>query len=343
MSMREDFEAAIEDADIEPEELEETQQEVEVPSDEHSLSEPEPQESDGEEIVSEKPEISDIPPENEAKAQDTSNDSVKAPIDWSPKQRESWSKIPRQIQDKIVAREQEMNSNMQGTAEARQTQKTFNELSQAYAPILAAEGNATPMQAVQGMFQTMASLRMGSQNDKAQQIAGMIQRYGVDIQALDSLLVGQAPQENPNQQMEQMLDKRMAPVNQLMEQLGTMQQQKQQATQQEAVGAVQQFGAKAEFINDVRMDMADLIDMAAKQGRTLTLEQAYDRACSLNPEIADIIDGRKNQERILGTNNSMSGKRNAASTLNGRMAGSGGGGGVLSMRDTIASAWDDAG
>jgi hypothetical protein len=343
MSMREDFEAAIEDADIEPEELEETQQEVEVPSDEHSLSEPEPQESDGEEIVSEKPEISDIPPENEAKAQDTSNDSVKAPIDWSPKQRESWSKIPRQIQDKIVAREQEMNSNMQGTAEARQTQKTFNELSQAYAPILAAEGNATPMQAVQGMFQTMASLRMGSQNDKAQQIAGMIQRYGVDIQALDSLLVGQAPPENPNHQMEQMMDKRMAPVNQLMEQLGTMQQQKQQATQQEAIGAVQQFGAQAEFINDVRMDMADLIDMAAKQGRTLTLEQAYDRACSLNPEIADIIDGRKNQERILGTNNSMSGKRNAASTLNGRMAGSGGGGGVLSMRDTIASAWDDAG
>ena len=42
---------------------------------------------------------------------------------------------------------------------------------------------------------------------------------------------------------------------------------------------VPDFAAGNEFLADVRLDMADLIDMAAKQGRPLNLQQAYDRAC----------------------------------------------------------------
>jgi len=349
MSMREDFEAAIEGSGLEAEDenfLGETQQEVEIPEDSLSADDGETDESKSPElgaIDAEKPNINDKGTDNEAKAADNEHDSLKAPVDWSPKQRESWSKIPRPIQDKIVARENEMATAMQGTAEARKTHDAITQLGNSYASIIAAEGVSSPMEAVKGLFNTVAELRMGTPAQKAAKIAQLINHYGVDIQALDSVLVGQAPQENPNAQFEQMLDKRMAPINQVMERLNSMQQQKSQQTQHAANNAVVAFGDQAEFLSDVRMDMADLIDMAAKQGRNLTLQEAYDRACTLNPEINSVLEERKRHEQITGGRNTMAAKRSAASTLNGRQTGSGGGGGAMSLRDTIASAWDDNG
>lgn len=346
MSMREDFEAAIETSGVEEDDdqiLEETQQVVEVaeepaPSIEGAESEEATTtRSDTEHDYTEKVTAD----KSEQKAED--HDSLKAPLDWSPKQRESWSKVPRQIQDKIVAREQEMAQSMQGTAEARKSSERFNQLANSYAPVIAAEGVNTPMEAVEGMFKTAANLRMGTPDQKAQQIAQMIKHYGVDIQALDNVLVGQPAQVNPNAQIEQMLDQRMAPINQVMQQLNDLQGQKQQKTQQDANQSVADFGQQAEFMNDVRNDMADLIDMSVKQGRNLTLQQAYDRACMLNPEISQILDERKKNEQIMGGRTSLAAKRSAASTLNGKMSGAGGGGGVMSIRDTIASAWDESG
>lgn len=356
MSMREDFEAAIDGSGLETEDenaLQETQQIVEQDEAEPLSAEGEgayhPETSPEEELNSspsdaeQKDNIADKEAKGEQKAEDNTQDSVKAPLDWSPKQRESWSKVPRPIQDKIIAREQEAAQAMAGTADARKTHDRFSQLANSYAPVLAAEGVNTPMEAVEGLFKTAANLRMGTPETKARQIAQMIKHYGVDVQALDSVLVGEAPQQNQNAQFEQMIDQRMAPINQVFEQLTQMQQNKQQQVQQQANHSVEDFGAKAEFLNDVRMDMADLIDMAAKQGRQLSLQDAYDRACTLNPEISKVLEDRKNQERILGSNSTMSAKRNAASGLNGRMTGGGGSASNVSIRDAIANAWDEAG
>lgn len=356
-TMREDFEAAIETSGLEAEDenaLQETEQVVDqaddVPLDaagddaHHPETSPEVEElSSSPADAEQKTNIKDADEKSEQKTADNEQDSIKAPLDWSPKQRESWSKVPRAIQDKVIAREQEMAQAMQGTAEARKTHDHLARLGQSFAPVIGAEGFNSPMEAVEGFFNTVAELRMGSPAQKATKIAQLIQHYGVDIQALDSVLVGQAPKSSPNAEMEQLIDQRMAPINQVMQQLGTMQQNKQQATQQNANASVQAFGEKAEFLNDVRMDMADLIDMAAKQGRELTLEQAYDRACALNPEVSQILETRKKEERILGSSNSIAAKRNAASGLNGRMTGGTGAPSSQSLRDTISNAWDEAG
>lgn len=352
--MRADFEAAIEASGVESEDenaLQETPQEVEMldtTGDESSDDSPptikeETVSHQNEEGAEQEPTITEAKGEKEEKPVTNDHDSIKAPLDWSPKQRESWSKIPRPIQDKIVAREQEMAQTIAGTAEARKTADRFSQLASSYAPVLAAEGVNTPMEAVEGLFKTAANLRMGSPEQKAQQIAQMIKHYGVDIQALDNVLVGQPVQKAPNADFEQLINQKLAPINQVFEQLTALQQQKAQQSQQTANQSVVEFGQKAEFLNDVRNDMADLIDMAAKQGRNLTLQEAYDRACALNPEIAQVIEERKREEQILGGRSQIAAKRNAASTLNGKMSGSGGGTSNLSLRDTIASAWDEAG
>jgi len=106
---------------------------------------------------------------------------------------------------------------------------------------------------------------------------------------------------------------------------------------------VKTFGAQAEFLNDVRHDMADLIDLAHKHGRQLSLQEAYDRACAVHPEVSKVMETRKRQQSIVGNNSSIAAKRNAASSISGRMAGSGGVNSDMSTRDMLQAAWDSQG
>ena len=271
------------------------------------------------------------------------NAERKAPVDWSPAEREQWSKVPQSIQEKILARETDIAHSMQGMSDAKRVHDKFGELSRSYAPVLAAEGVTDPMQAVESLFKTVSELRMGAPEQKAQVIANLISAYGVDIQALDSKLVGETGAANPNAQFESIIDQKMGPINQVMEQLNQMQANSKQQSQQQAVQSVEAFGKSAEFLNDVRNDMADLIDLAANQGREITLQQAYDKACALHPEISNVMEQRKQADVIKGTNDVMNNKLTASSSISGRQSGSGGRKGIASMRDQLSQAWDEQG
>jgi hypothetical protein len=236
--------------------------------------------------------------------------AVQAPIGWSPEAREGWAGIPEATKNQIIQRERDIEKNMANTGLARQESQVFNQIAGKYQAVMAAEGVNNPFQAIEGMFQTASRLRMGSPQAKAQQIAQMIKNYGVDIETLDSLLVGEAPKANPGQQVQQMIDQRMQPVNQMMNQLAGMQQNKVQEQHNGASQQIGEFAKNAEFINDVRYDMADLMDLATKRGQNLSLKDAYDKACSVHPQISAVLQKRQQQESLVG-------KRGAALSING--------------------------
>ena len=349
--MRDDFDAAIDELDA-GEGLEETPQVVEtvdeVPAD---LGDEATDALEGE--ADDKPADDDKPAPKAAKddkpAKDAEaaadatadKDSAKAPVDWSPKERESWSKIPRHLQEKILTREKEMAETIAGTGEARKLQNHFQQLSQAYAPVLAAEGVQHPMQAVESLFKTVAQLRMGSPVQKAEEVARLIQYYGIDINALDNVLVGQPVGDPQQNQLEQMLEQKLAPMNQFMNQIGQAQQTQQQQGHDQAIDEVKQFAEKAEFLDVLRNDMADIIDLAAKRGEQLDLQTAYKRACAGNSEISEILEKRASDARIMGNNNNLAAKRNAASSISGSQIGTGGGGGAMSLREQLMASVDE--
>lgn len=270
------------------------------------------------------------------------NNSLKAPVDWSPKEREQWSKIPRQLQERIIARERDMAQTMASTKEARQTYEAVSQVSQQFGSVLAADGFRNPVEAMQAAFGTMAALRMGTPQQKAQEIARIIGQYGVDIGALDDALVGTNPQaqQNPNSDIDRLLQERLAPMQDFMQQFQSQQQMQQQQVKQQADQQVQEFAQQAEFLNDVREDMADILTTAAKRGVNLTLQQAYDRACAAHPEISQIITERKRQEAILGGQKVLHGKQHAASSISGQRVGTGSAPTDGSVRGSIEAAWD---
>jgi hypothetical protein len=277
--------------------------------------------------------------EKETEGNDT---ALKAPVNWSATEREQWSKIPTDVQGRIHEREKDMATAMADTAQARSTQGRVDQLGGSYASVLAAEGVSDPIQAAEGLFKTVAQLRMGTQQQKAQQIAQLIEHYGVDIQALDSQLVD-TPQAQQNTELERMVNERMQPYEQVMQQFNQQQENQNQQARTQADNQVAEFGKTKEFLNDVRTTMADLIDTSAKRGEQLPLERAYDMACALNPQVANVISQRKEQESLTGQKQALQSKQAAASTLNGRRGAVSSGQGAMSLREHLSSSWDSMG
>ena len=72
----------------------------------------------------------------------------------------------------------------------------------------------------------------------------------------------------------------------------------------------------------------------------MSVQEAYDKSCIINPQINAIQQERQKHAQLTGSNNSMAAKRQAASSVNGTRGGTGGGGENMTMRDTIAASWD---
>jgi len=238
---------------------------------------------------------------------------INAPIGYSAEEREAWKDVPLLVQQRITEREKEIADTVANTGEYRRTHTAMTNLAQSYAPILAAEGAETPMAAVEGLFRTVAELRMGNPQQTAQKMAQLISHYNIDISMLDHALSG-APMPNPEQTaMQKMIDERMAPVQQFLNMQKGQAQQQKQASQQAVNTELQTFAAKpeAEFLSDVRMDMADLIDLASKRGVQMSFEDAYAKACSINPSITKVLADRA----LIAGGKKADSKANASSSL----------------------------
>jgi hypothetical protein len=159
--------------------------------------------------------------------------------------------------------------------------------------------NSNPLQAIDNLMSTAAKLRTGTAPELAQLVAGMVKQFGVGrfgqgfIESLDSALAGEVPRVDPVQnQVQQALQQQLAPVQQFMSQFQQAQAVQQQRMQQEAVGEVQTFLERAEFGEDVREEMADILEVAQRRGRELSLQDAYKQACLVNPRVRAVLEQR---------------------------------------------------
>ncbi len=332
-SRSEDLEAAWPE-----EETEETTQEVESEeSDESVDTATEPTAELGEEsAVASEPET--VPEDTVSHEEVPEQGDVSSPVSWSATAREQWKDIPKEAQEYILQREQQMQQGMQKNAEQAQRAEAMDQTLAPYQQYFAMNGG--PGQTLQTLLQTGAGLQMGTPQQKAQLVANVIQQYGVDIPSLDALLTGKDVPESVQQQtqMEQMLQQQLAPLQQQLAQYQQREQQVQQGVQQKAGGEVQEFASNPanEFYADVRGDMADILDMAHNRGVQLTLQQAYERACALNPEISRIQQSREQQKTLQS-------KRKAAASVTGGMGGPGASAAPDSMRSAIENAWENSG
>lgn len=243
------------------------------------------------------------------KAEPKASPQDRAPASWRPDVREHWAQLPESVRAEVARREREMQTTLQETAEARRFSEQLQNVIRPYEMFIKAE-NSNPLQAIDNLMSTAAKLRTGTAPELAQMVAGMVKQYGVGrfgqgfIEALDSALAGEVPRVDPVQnQVQQVLQQQLAPVQQFMSQFQQAQLAQQQRAQQEAASEVSQFIERAEFGEDVREEMADILEVAQRRGRDLSLADAYRQACLVNPRVRAVLEQRakaKGAQQLTG-------------------------------------------
>jgi len=247
----------------------------------------------------------------------------RAPASWRPDIREHWGSLPEPVRAEIQRRETEVARTLQETAEARKTAEAVMKTIEPYQAFIKAE-NSNPLQAIDNLMGTAARLRTGTAPELAQLVAGIVNQFGTGrfgngfIEMLDSALAGQTPRQDPQQlAMEQVLNQRLAPMQNMLTQFQQAQLAQQQQATQAAQTEVSTFLERAEFGEDVREDMADIIEAAQRRGQSITLQDAYKKACLMNDNVRSVISQRAKARGAQQTTSAAQKARSAAVQVSG--------------------------
>jgi hypothetical protein len=213
-----------------------------------------------------------------------------------------------------MKRETEMNTFVQRTAAQRKIADQFVQIVQPYMGMIQSEGG-NPLQAVNNLLQTAAFLRTGPQAQKAVLVAKLVKDFGISVEDLDRALVGEQVPDKPEDKINELLERRLAPVNQFIEQIQGVRQQRSQQVDQQVDQEIATFAQdpKNEFFKDVYNDMADLVEIAARRGQSLSLKDAYDKACLMSPAVQEAIRKRNDAKRSASSSVPLRGAAATAS------------------------------
>jgi len=272
----------------------------------------------------------------------------KAPNSWKPGAREDWGKIPAAARAEIGRREIEIQRELSQTATVRRFANDLATVIQPHLPIIQAQ-KTTPLAAIDTLMKTASSLYQGNQEQKSRIVAQIIQDYGIDVRILDKVLSAQPVPPNFGGQNNGSVNPIAVPpwaqpIFSFMTQAEAARQQREMDMQTDATAEVEAAKVDMPFLDDLREDVADILEFAAKRGKVVTLAQAYERAVSLDPEISKIANQRKLAATQKG-GDTLAKARRAASTIKGSPSGGAAGGsksGKQTRKEILREAWDSA-
>jgi hypothetical protein len=275
--------------------------------------------------------------------------ALRAPASWRPGAREHWAKLPPDVQQEVVRRETEVTRAVKESANARDALAHVQGVLGPFSHNIGASGTDA-LGMMQNLFQADNALRHGSVAEKATVIANIIKSYGVDLVTLDSVLAGQAPTSDPTTMMAERLRRELrAEMQPVMQYFSQMQGQRERTLSEinsNASGEVQMFQNEEghEFFDDVRDLMADIIDLHTQRGATIGLQDAYDRAIKIHPQVSEILAKRAESERASAAAQAAQRARRTAVSLSSAPAPAGAAPGPAGddRRAAIEAAFDQA-
>lgn len=207
--------------------------------------------------------------------------TVKAPTAWTPAAQAKFGELPPDVQAEISRREADMHKQFTRQDEDRQFGKSVKEIAAPYEHVIAAEGGKVT-DAWKLYLDTAYVMRTGTPEAKAYGIATVMRQFGVDPNALLSVL--QRGNVNPSGALQH------AP-NQMQQPSGVQPQQVSELVQAEIQNwqiksEVERFEATSpKFYNLLKPTMARLLT----DGQAETLPEAYEKALDQTPDLRSIL------------------------------------------------------
>jgi hypothetical protein len=360
-SMREALESAIDSVETTVEEpvndtpatVETAPEPVETASADSGVESETPEKAEPVDASGEKTEVPAEKPLDAPKAETAEQRAAhrvdRAPASWKKEAKGDWAALPLHVRQEVYKREMEVERVLKETAPIRQQ---IQEIQNVVSPYMARIQSAgvTPVEAMNELFKADFVLATGTPQSKAQMMAKLIKDYGVSVEDLDAAIVATmnaASQQQPqgfdpnyvNQLVQQQLQQALAPIYQ-------ERQQREQQVVQQATQTVEQMSLdpKYPYFDEVREEMADLIEVASRRGVALSLEDAYNRAVVINPGASGQQSRQATMTQANAQHQQAQRAKIAASSVNGAPAsgGSNAYAGDGSLRGSIEAAFNNA-
>jgi len=207
------------------------------------------------------------------------------PASWKKDYHEVWQKADPKMQEYAWQREEQMRAGVEPLLSKAQFADTMQEAISPYLPTIQGMG-LTPEKAVSALMQADYTLRTAPPQQKMQLFMQLAQSYGIQLPTN-----GQMPQQ-PQAQVDPLVWQLQNELNNVRgEVMGWKQQQEMQQNQQ-LLGEINQFSMKADHFEEARPTMIQLL----QSGMAETLDEAYEKAIRLNPDLFEQINKAQQAE-----------------------------------------------
>ena len=226
----------------------------------------------------------------------------RAPASWKKDYHDVWQTADPRMQEYAWQREEQMRKGVEPLISKAQFADQINEVVSPYLQTIQGMGLDTP-KAVKALLEADHMLRTSNGQDKLQLFSRLAQQYGVNLNEV-----------NFQQGVDPTIYALQNELNNVRGEVNGWKQQQEQAQNQQLLGEIEKFSSKAEHFEEARPTMIQLLQSGVAQ----TLEDAYEKAVRLDPELFDSVQVSRqaeldNAKRVAADRAAKSARANAVS------------------------------
>ena len=197
------------------------------------------------------------------------------PASWKKDYHEVWAKADPKMQEYAWQREEQMRAGVEPLLSKAQFADAMQEAISPYMTTIQGLG-LSPDKAVAALMEADHKLRNSDPQTKLQYFQQLAQSYGINLGAMQGQQ-GQMPQQAVDPTVWALQNE----LNKVRGEVMGWKQQQEMMENQNLLNEINQFSLKAEYFEDVRPTMIQLLQSGVAQ----TLEDAYEKAIRLDPNL----------------------------------------------------------
>ena len=226
----------------------------------------------------------------------------RAPASWKKDYHDVWQTADPKMQEYAWQREEQMRKGVEPLISKAQFADQINEVVNPYLQTIQGMGLDTP-KAIKALLEADQMLRTSNGQEKLQLFGRLAQQYGVNLNEV-----------NFPQGVDPTIYALQNELNNVRGEVNGWKQQQEQAQNQQLLSEIEKFSSKAEHFEEARPTMIQLLQSGVAQ----TLEDAYEKAVRLDPELFDSVQVSRqaeldNAKRVAADRAAKSARANAVS------------------------------
>ena len=207
----------------------------------------------------------------------------KPPSSWKRDYHEPWQSVDPKVREYVWQREEEMRSGIEPMKAKAQFADQMNKAMEPYLPTIQGLGIDAPT-AIQALMQADYTLRNSAPNEKRAYLAQLASQYGINLGDVEY-----DQQVNP---IDPAIYELRNELNNVRGEVVGWKRQQEEVQNQTLLSEIEQFATQADYIEDARPTMIQLLNA----GMATDLQDAYEKAIRFDPNLSEQVQQSRQAE-----------------------------------------------